>query len=136
MTPCKMRASHAGMISRQHELSVNSVPESDALSPSAPRKGTSSAPISRRKLLQAQTPASLAKKQLSQLANQSCGSSPQTPRSDSGRPWRERLASMKALLGVGTDGARLEVCHVTRGVSNASQNFPPALTYLLRACRR
>ena len=65
---------------------------------SAPREGTSSAPIPRRKLRQAESKAH---------SNTPRGS--RTESRGEGRLWRERLASTKALLGVGTEAACKEV---------------------------
>ena len=110
LTPCRLRSSSCHM---KHQLKCDHLPESDALSPSAPRKDSSSAPISRRKLQHSTGTVRLAsgkhRQFVSSSNSSSCNSSPTTPRADTGRPWRDRLASMKALLGVGTDNACREV---------------------------
>ena len=94
-------------LSARLEAQHENVPESLALSPSAPRKGTSSAPISRRKLhknehARGETPHMQRKADLKSPGNLVASSRKE-------RLWRERLASTKALLGVGTQDACMEV---------------------------
>ena len=82
------------------------LPESEALSPSAPRKGTASAPISRRKLehrISALSPRSGALRRASAEGSvsptTSPGGSPIGRAGYKGLTWRDRLASMAAKIG-------------------------------------
>ena len=93
------------------------MPLSAALSPSAPRKGTCSAPMSRRKLRQSEVGRTFSvvgsSSPYTANAHTAKSSHPvvgvSSPRGAKGRLWRERLASTKALLGVGTNDACQEV---------------------------
>ena len=82
---------------------------------SAPREGTSSAPIPRRKLRQAESKAH---------SNTPRGS--RTESRGEGRLWRERLASTKALLGVGTEAACKEV--------HGRERVGPTLPIMMQPC--
>ena len=117
---CSVLCSNEDMATHQQRhlhKKESAVPLSAALSPSAPRKGTCSAPMSRRKLRQSEVGRTFSvvgsSSPYTANAHTAKSSHPvvgvSSPRGAKGRLWRERLASTKALLGVGTNDACQEV---------------------------
>ena len=109
-TPGRLRASGV-------ERRLEDPETSDALSPPVPRKGTASAPLSRRRIPSglsspmrgSPAPGSPILWPCMNSSSSSANSSPVILRGEQGRVWCQRLASAKALLGLGSEPAAHEV---------------------------